>query len=108
MGPDRAGAVREAAAQAEVHAARDILGGPARGAVRRDGADGGGEGAVGVGGALPRVALVEMRVEIHEARPDLAAVEGYPRGIGGGGPGGRDARDDRAHDLEVGPGQTLA
>ncbi len=42
---------------------------------RRHGADRAVERAVGVGGALPGVALVEVGVEVDQARPHLAAPE---------------------------------
>ena len=72
---NRPGAVRPAAAQPEVHAAADVVGRPARGPVRGDRAQGAGEGAVRVRGALPRVPLVEVRVHVDQAGPDLRALE---------------------------------
>ena len=72
MRPHRLRAVRPAAPDAELHAAADVVGRPARGAVRRHGADRAVERAVPVLGALPRVALVEMGVDVDQAGPELA------------------------------------
>src|SRR5439155_15339368 len=75
MSPDGAGAVGPAAAQAEVHAAAHVLGGPVRGAVRGHRAERAVESAVRIRGAFPGVALVEVRVHVDEARPELAVPE---------------------------------
>ena len=72
---DRPRAVREAAAEPEVHAPADVLGGPVSGAVLGHRSDRGVERAVRVRGALPGVTLVEVRVDVDEARPHLAALE---------------------------------
>jgi hypothetical protein len=74
VGADRDRAVGEGAAQPELEAGAHVVGRPvgfAIGAHRRERRV---EGAVGIGGARPDVTLVQVRVQVDQPRPDLAAV----------------------------------
>ena len=75
MGAHRLGAVGVGAAQREIHAARDVVGVPARGAVLAGGIERAHEGAVGIGLARPDMALVDMGVAVDEAGQHDAAGE---------------------------------
>ena len=70
MGADRAGAVSQRAAQAEIHPPGEIACIPMGLAVALRRIEGTGEAAVGIGGAVPDEALVEMGVDIDEAWHD--------------------------------------
>jgi hypothetical protein len=74
MGADRDRTVGERAAQAELEARSDIFGRPARPPVGACRLERGAEGAVRVLGTRPDVPLVQVRVQIDEAGPDLPAV----------------------------------
>ncbi len=96
---DRGDAVRVGGAQAEVHA-RDDVGVRAQRPVCGGGEAGAVEGAVGIGRALDGMRLVEVRVQVDEARPQLPAAEidgrlAPARGAAGG-------RGDDRCDLSLG------
>ena len=80
MGADGAGAVREGAAERELHAVAHVIGTPGHMPVALHGLDRGREAAVKAGGPRPDMALVEMRVHVDRAGPDHAALE-----VDGGG-----------------------
>ena len=63
------------ALQAELHALAHVLLGPSRRPIARGRTGGAQEAAVRVGRARPDVALVEMGVDVDEARPDQAAAQ---------------------------------
>jgi len=75
MRAQRAGAVREGAAQREVHALSDILARPVGRAVGHDGVAGAEMRAVRIVRAMPDVALVDVGVHIDKARQHDAVVE---------------------------------
>ena len=85
VGAERAAAVGEGAAQAELGARADVVGGPARLAVARRRLERAGEAAVGIGGARPDLALVEVGVQVDGAGPDHPALERHAAGALGGG-----------------------
>ena len=75
VGAQRAGAVREGAAQREVHALGDILGRPVHIAIRHHGGARAEMRAVRVLRAMPDVTLVDVSVHVDEPRQHDAVVE---------------------------------
>ena len=75
MRPDGGGAMREGAAQAEIHPRADIRRRPVRLAVGHDAVERAQEAAIGVALARPDMALVEMDMAVDQARQHDAAVE---------------------------------
>jgi hypothetical protein len=64
----------ERAAQPELEAGAHVIGRPVGLAIGPYRVERRGEGAIGIGRARPHVALVQMRVQIDQSRPDLSPV----------------------------------
>lgn len=75
MRPDKAGAMRVSGFQGEFHARADIGRRPVGISICLHSGKRAGEGAVRIGVARQNMALVEMRVHIDEAGPDLPMIE---------------------------------
>jgi hypothetical protein len=102
VGADGPRPVGVGAAERELHARRHVAGRPVRLAVATDGLQRAHEAAVGVAGARPDVALVEVGVHVHRARPDDPAGEVDPaRASRSGRVVGGDARDAAVRQREV-------
>ena len=86
----------------EIHARRDVPGGPVRLAVLADILQRAGEGAVRVGAARPDMALVQMRVGLDEGGEEDATVEvDHLRGRTGGCGSRFDRSDPAPFDRDV-------
>ena len=98
MRADRRSAVRIGTSQREVEPPVNIVMAPTLLSIRMGGIQGGDELTVGIPGARPNMALVEVGMEVDQARPNLPAVEidAAHQGSGRG-----DAVNDAVRDRDV-------